>query len=116
MNLLERLEGILKNVSYKPGWTITVAPFRIGMNGPFFYASCNLMVMWTAKDVERPGEDVSLCLVKPVHGFQIERLSDEEIVDQYVRSLIREAELHELDEWLKYNNVCVHEPHPKERE
>lgn len=43
----------------------------------------------------------------------VEILVKGDFVDYVAVNLIRRAEMHEMDEWLKLDGVCVKDPHPE---
>lgn len=39
-------------------------------------------------------------------------MTDEPVVDRVLGSMIRSAEMHEMNEWFKLDGKCVTEPYP----
>lgn len=109
MTDLARLRMIVGQVTYKPGWE-----FRLDiLYESSLHVSVVLRVTHREKDV---GSDKEVFLSLAI-GFMFEEvqgIDDKEFVERYVYRLIRDAELHELDEWLKFRGEHLHEPHPEE--
>jgi hypothetical protein len=43
----------------------------------------------------------------------LERMNDKDILGYVIGGLIRGAELHEMDEWFKFDGQCIADPHPE---
>jgi hypothetical protein len=92
------LEGIIKSCSYKPGWSFDYEP---GVH-PF------LLITARVPNSRGPGEI----------EFTIKRLIPDDTrtlsaaqVCNWVKTMVIEAEVHEVREFFKYQGVVVDDPH-----
>lgn len=110
---LYRLQKISSKISYKPGWKINIQDYAsaTSINGydPYIY----LILTMFQPNLDRPNEQIKLQFSKTIDPYSISRMTDEQIVEYIISGLVREAELHEMDEWLKYDGIHVKEPHPE---
>lgn len=104
----ERLRGIVDRVTYKPDWQFLVRPAS--------YEAAYLTVVHMEQDVEKPDEEISVGSTKMVTGLGMEDLTDEQVIEFVVRPLIMDAEVHEIDEWLKLDRKHIRNPHPLDGE
>jgi hypothetical protein len=104
---LERLRAIVSRVTYKPRW-------RLGVwdQSPPYHQHAVLYVTYFAPNALCPENEVPLMLLEAFSLERLETLPDEYILREIYR-LVRRAELHELDEWLKVDGKCVTDPHPE---
>jgi hypothetical protein len=65
----------------------------------------------TQPSIDNPKVEIQLSQQISVFSDALERLDDAQIVDCFIINLIRAMELHEMKEWLKFDGVCVQEPH-----
>jgi hypothetical protein len=120
MNQLERVQGILKRITYKPGWKIKASRLEDGLRPSVVFVDWNrvtLVVTFKAPDIDDYTKTpILLSGIRSMSDFDLEHLSDEQILDYFVRRAIWEAEDHEFKEWFKYDGICVFDPHPELKE
>lgn len=103
-NQEERLRSIIADVQYKPGWT-----FEVTRNEHDYMT---LWCKWQVPDVETK-RMIDLRFTMVINCWQMEQMKTEDVVNYYVSGLLRNAELHEMDEWFKYKGEHVRDPHPE---
>ena len=97
MSTLKLFEETLAKLTYKPGWTFDT------------YAGYLLQVNLKTINVHAPYEEVTVTATQNIPLLGVE---DEQGVVKMVGKMIRELELHEVNEWFKFNGKVVEEPHP----
>lgn len=97
------LKLILDDIEYKPGWELRLEPGD--------YMSAKLVITLNADDSRRPGHDVS---IRAQHVVYPEMFSHEAEFIRFVRYKILEAEIHEVDEFLRYKGALVNDPHARD--
>lgn len=99
---LNELEDLLATISYKPGYLFKVLQEES-------YDLVSIRFSYFAKDAENPENIISLVskttLVLP--------LPEKEVVLSEIKLLIKTAELHEMNEWLKVDGKHLTDPHPE---
>lgn len=108
MDALQRVRLLLDRITYKPGWQIEAR--RINDYSP--WDKVTLMVSCLTRDVNSDNETrvVSCFSLEDLH---LDRMDDQDIVKHFIRRAIWQLEEHESDEWLKFDKVCVVDPHPE---
>lgn len=101
----QRLRNIIADILYKPGWTFEVTCSE--------YDYMTLWCKWQVPDVVNPEKMLDLRHTICINAWQMEQMKTEDVVNYYVNSLIRTAELHEMDEWFRYKGEHVRDPHPE---
>jgi len=95
----KEIREIVKAITYKEGW---VFQCRDSM-----FDAVEVRVGVKVKDVEAPDKEIVLNQAMLVHeGMEKER------VLMCVCQLVRELEIHEMDEWLKFEGQRINNPHP----
>ena len=112
MTPFERLDALLRRVTYKPGWSLSLSRLRRPDWSPQPWDPLYLTISFTTTDVTT-GLPVTISNMGDVYPEFISRLTDGEIVDTVLTSAIRNMEEHELREWLKLDGICVRDPHPE---
>lgn len=109
--LLQEVRQFCARITYKPGWVLTVTAPEPRIHKPW-HVVVNLD--YTVPSIHNP------YMMQPLTtGFSIaehslvEMLARGDFMNFIKVNLFRRAELHELDEWLKLDGVCVTEPHPE---
>lgn len=105
---LLRLLCIMQRVAYKPEWKFVVEE-RLTFGGQYWQGT--VWAMRRVTDVET-GARITISSQAGMTANTVDAWTDEEIVARIVRALIMNGEIHEMDEWLKLDGVCVKEPHP----
>jgi hypothetical protein len=108
---LEEIKEVVSRVTYKPGWKLTAETspnyfeFRHRGRGVF------LRLVGTCHNLEKN----SMELTPTLHSSKyVERpIMDHKELMHLIREMYREMELHEMNEWLKFDRVCVVDPHPE---
>ena len=120
MDQLKRVQDILKRITYKPGWKIKASRLEDGLRPSVVFVDWNrvtLVVTFKAPDIDDYTKTpILLSVIRSMSDFDLEHLSDEQILDYFVRRAIWEAEDHEFKEWFKYDGICVFDPHPELKE
>lgn len=117
MDQLQRVQGILKHVTYKPGWKIeavrmdSYAPSAYGYGWNRVY----LRVSMNTTDIGN-GKSVLINRFNSLMDYDIEHLGDDQIIKYFIHRAIWEMEEHEYHEWFKLDGVCVFDPHPELKE
>lgn len=111
---IERVKNILSKITYKPGWTFYVD--REDKNTYKYSSYLKLHVIAQQIDISDPLKIVYIKSDMMISEWDIERLSDNQLIDYLVLQLIRKVELHEIDEWLKIDGINFREPHPELKE
>jgi hypothetical protein len=101
-----RLQDIVRKIHYKPHCKLDV--HRISD-----YFVVNIVVVMIVPDINSPERRTVIQFASTVDLEFMEQMTDFEVVERYVSRAILEAELHEMDEWLKFEGRCVKEPHPE---
>lgn len=114
MDALERVQGILKKITYKPGWVIE-AMWELENNYRGLipeWRRVTLTVRCKMEDVNNPGNDTWICTLLSMGSSDLNRLDDNKIVDYFIRQAIWQMEDHECCEWLKFDGCHIRDPHP----
>ena len=99
---LESVTAYVARYTYKPGARFTVSTHEHS------YGFIAIMLIIEVPDAEHPGQ-----LTRVVNMQSVEPGMPMEVLPQLIRELVRKAELHEIDEWLRLDGARVHEPHPE---
>lgn len=99
--------AVLKRITYKPGWEITLRGNRLKVAVPTFDAIGRRRKVMAG--TVRYVSDVTLDRIAEGHEAITARFIE------YVLAVIRLREFHEMDEWLKVDGRCVVDPHPELR-
>ena len=123
---LARMEELLKNLNYKPGWRFRAEwaymEERRNPRQAFSFMdteAVRVWVQWDAPDASAAQQATSpqpLAVISNqmlFSGRTMAECTDQELVDRALRQLVVNCELHEVDEWLRYKGKCVREPHPE---
>jgi hypothetical protein len=110
MDALLRLQSVLDQISYKPGWTFTAAR-GYKTTGGLNLSEVFLRVAYETADVNFPKRETTINSVRELPASFLETMPELAIIE-FVRHVIQEAENHETSEWLKYRGICVRDPHP----
>lgn len=95
--------SVFKKTSYKPGWRCWIVAYadRVGV----------FLEQWVT-DVHY-GERIPVRSSFAIAFETAEQVRDPRSMLRLLRSNIHSFELHEADEWFKYEGVCVVDPHKK---
>lgn len=116
-NTRAALQSVVDHLTYKPGWKFFVVPRAVNSGvGPYVYDdefTVTIMVTYRVADVTT-GELVDLQQSKAIYvptsaGWR----GDTGWALEMFRNLIQVAERHEFEEWLKWDDQCVVDPHPE---
>jgi hypothetical protein len=136
-NLLNATHSLLDSITYKPGWK-----FRLEAKAKTIYAPWYIEIHldYEVESLEKERVVIDGLQWHPATGDSrlysssviqtmvslttSTTLTEHSLVEVLVRgdlvrhvavNLIRRAELHEMDEWLKLDGKCVNDPHPELR-
>ena len=100
------MAGHVPVVTYKPGYAVTVT---VGRALDFLdeRAEVTLLVRYEGPDAAGSGKTVPLSFRK------VEFVRDAEHFRHFVAASIRELELHEAHEWLRFDGVRFRDPHDR---
>lgn len=110
------LNAELSRYTYKPGWTFRLLPREtVGWEHP----SVELEISFRAPDSRaQPGTVPRISEVTQVTMLaeaEVERFREfPELFRAKIRHLIITLEMHEMDEWLRYDGELVSDPHAAE--
>lgn len=105
MNVEQRLNELLRRISYKPEFTVIVQPpLNIYLNQPSIRFTYNVM------DSRGTGKVVPLTSIKTVDEYY---LDNEDWFFGFIQQTIREMELHESDEWFRVDGKLYDDPHKR---
>jgi hypothetical protein len=110
MRLADRIQGVLKNITYKPGWE-----FKVVNEGTSYglREMDYLLVSYPAPSIDDPSRMVRITSPTAIGELSCE-MKDEYLIATIIRDAIQYAEYHEFKEWFKYKGVTVYDPHPKQ--
>jgi hypothetical protein len=108
LSAVGRLVSLLERITYKPGWRFEVSSSYGSTGSP---DAISLYAYHRQPDANRSGEMVQLVCPTSWTEDELSDLTDAQLVDR-IRRLIIEAEMHEVEEWLKFDGICVVDPHP----
>jgi len=96
----------LSKITYKPGWKFELEEERTT------HHLYNLM--YFRLTTKQPSADGSVdhAFLCSTHGISPEAFMDRDHFLMIVEHAIRDAEMHEVDEWLKYDGKHIRDPHP----
>lgn len=114
---LERVRGIVKKITYKPGWRFNVASryFDYQPTRPWDIDRVIITITAPMPNLNGDGTTVDVISQKQIECLQLERMKDEDILDYWITHCILDLEKHEMDEWLKFDGFHVREPHPENK-
>jgi hypothetical protein len=99
----ESVERTVSRFTYKPG-----CRFVVGQR----YEGIDISLHAKVPDALNPKTVIPVHIWRTLDRWQCLRFTDAE-VKFTVQSLVREFELHEIDEWLKFDGEHVRDPHPE---
>lgn len=111
---IDRALQVISEITYKPGWTISA--FHNNKENPRRGQSIIIEAVYDTYDVDNPTQETTLRQSIMIDCGILQRLSICEIKStmlRFIRDLIREMELHEVDEWLCHKGNRLVNPHPK---
>ncbi len=96
----KEIDNLIKRFSYKRGFG-----FHVYSLDPFTYV---LMISAIANDSNNPDTDITLHHRKQ---FLFDPRDSEEAIIMQLQESIRDFEMHEVDEWFKFDGKHVNNPH-----
>lgn len=111
--LLFAVAGVLRRITYKPTWRFHIEAEPETMYRPWYV---HVHLYYSLPSIDDPMVDSQLTTQQTFTAnalADVVRYGEDAIVERVAYSLIRRAELHEMDEWLKLDGVCVRDPHPE---
>jgi hypothetical protein len=120
MDQLNRVQDILKRITYKPGWKIEASRIEKGVRPSVSFIGWERVTILVTSEIEDASNPkinhITLCRYTSLQDYDIERLSDEEVIRYFIHRAIWEMEQHEYHEWFKFDGICVFDPHPELKE
>lgn len=102
MGLLNRVQEVVDKISYKPGYEF------ICKRSEYHDDVIVTLVSVPVLDSTGTGE------MRPIRGnLMVATYHDEEYIKRSIFSMIRAMELHEMNEWLKFEGKYIENPHPE---
>lgn len=98
--ILEEVETLVSNISYKEGWSVIAVPDRLARRIYIQLYVTNGVDSVTGKPTEW----------KSGKRFLSNFMTAQEVVGQ-VFDLIKAAEMHEVHEWFRYKGASIYNPH-----
>lgn len=108
--LCSRLEGIIEKITYKPGWQIMVEDYD---HQTIWGTAVRFKVQMWVNNLHAPGEMEAFFYVRTIRPYEIQNMTDGDILQQVIRQTLLICESHEMDEWLKHEGKHVTDPHPE---
>jgi hypothetical protein len=115
---LDRLQQLLKKVSYKPGYILNVQ--RLPETGDHLYqfqpnAIFQFSILHSEPDSNDPSTINMYSFGARLSNHQLEGMPDVRIL-QWIYHQLVQREVHEVKEWFKFDGINVYEPHPNKQE
>jgi hypothetical protein len=106
------LPDLLRKLTYKPGW-------RFWLRRVDWMLSSNTLlfeIRFQAQNSNNPEESLKFAreIVIPEHWLEFYS-GDEQFWRHWLRAQIMDAEMHELDEWLRIDGIMMNNPHDEVR-
>ncbi len=101
----DQAEYIIKAFTYKPGWQFIASPM------PSIVEGIDLRLIIISQTIDaRPEHNGNVAQVQMFFDLTISHMTEEMIIE-HVQNIIKGLELHEMDEWLRYDGELVVDPH-----
>lgn len=117
MDQLERVRSLLAKITYKPGWVITAfehGVMREPKNEYSFYDPTRIYIRILCLQPDTvTGRETEISHHSSLSRYDVANMKDADVVGYLISNAIRHMELHEMDEWLRFDGVHVRDPHPK---
>lgn len=116
--LLRETQGLLARISYKPGWmlTATAPSTEQDFRRPWTPWYLTVHLDYRMPSLDDPSRTTLLSTQYTVAERELERMlrdDGRDFIGHVVTALLKRAELHEMDEWLRLDGRCVVDPHPE---
>lgn len=108
---LERVRSVLQKVTYKPGWVITAFDHRTIQEPKNDFFSFHLCLQ---PDIVS-GRQTEIAHHSSLSIFDLANMKDDQVITYFVTNAIRDMEMHEMDEWFKFDGFHVRDPHPEKK-
>lgn len=105
---INELKNIIKDFSYKPGTEFIVE----GKRDPFDLYNYRILIKIPIYYSAITGEKTDEPLRTHFCGNNLEHLTEKHLI-LAIENQIRQAEIHEMEEWLKLNGKLLRDPHPE---
>lgn len=102
----EQIIDVISRIEYKPDWRIET--YRDTTYGGHAFDSVLLRIKFKALDSVRKVEEADVVIALDIKSYMFREPKD---VVWFVKNAITEAEMHERDEWLRFDGVLVDDPH-----
>lgn len=111
---------MIENFTYKPGYELTlVVPEVARIDGMSLFPDGTqpaiLHIRCYVPDSTRPPHDPTLIQFQALIPPYMED-REERVKLHYLREILREFEMHELDEWFRYKGELVNDPHAAQKQ
>jgi hypothetical protein len=105
-----RMGLIVARLTYKESWQFVIHSCYNGYGAPT--SGLVFGIVHYEPNVMEPSKRVPVTISEGVGRSKIDTMTDLEIVE-WVRDMIVKAEMHEVNEWFRFDGRCVHDPHPE---
>ena len=99
---IDEASKVLDNIRYKDGWDFALVRSELDDN-------YRLWIRWRVPDV-LTGRQTTVGSYEVIWPEMLDRFNELNFL-KYIRHLIHKAELHESDEWFRYKNEQIFDPH-----
>lgn len=110
------MKGLLERFRYKPGWKLEVIP--TSMFAESAINACSIGMTFRAPNAESWNQDESNIIVLgrrvTISWDELHECTEEELV-RTIGDQVKLFEMHEVDEWLRFDGVRLNDPHPELR-
>lgn len=102
MSRLAEVQAFLDRFSYKPGAVLRITAHE---------DTVRLLMTMDAPDVSKPGNPTTSITMSRYIRFDDLHPFNRDVLAREVKILVYELERHETAEWLKFDGVCIDDPH-----
>lgn len=113
---IEKLKWVIDRITYKPGWKIEIVKSSANVGIRAGYEITGYAMVRVAMPVHHlsiPNSMDTIYFSQSYAFYQLDRMSIGDIVKAIVEYLFTKCELHEMNEWLKFDGFHITEPHPE---
>lgn len=103
MEIIKILRRASELVTYKPGCSFSVEEQD---------DKIAIVMSRMAPDTRMPTEIATIRFTRIIDENEV-NAGEKDFAERLFYNVIRDAEMHEVDEWFRFRGVCVHDPHPE---
>lgn len=118
MRTIQDFNRVLKDFTYKPGFNFFI---RSTQQYGYNYHQLSIEVPSNYDSTETYNEETSqrktrLLFNVVINEVTLSMLYNDKDIIEFIRQSLRSWELHEMDEWIKYNGEQIYNPHLRKLE